>query len=266
MTTPLSTSEPSTADRTRDAGSPGVAPSDDPQPAIDRPAIDLPAWRSPGAWALFLAVIVLGTAADLISKWAAFRWVAGVPVQVPLERVLEIKRTLGPGQVQRVIHEQLNGPVPEIVVIPGLLNWTLVLNPGAVFGTGAGGRSFFIAFTLGALLLAGLMFALWTRARERVAHVAIALIVAGGLGNMYDRLLFACVRDFIHPLPGVKFPGGWDPFGNGGEVWPYVSNVADKLLIVGVALTAGFLIWKDIADRRAARAEQRLIDDNASKN
>jgi signal peptidase II len=212
-----------------------------------------PAWRSARAWVIFLAVIVLGVAADLLTKHLAFAHIADRPVAVDLERVLEVKRTLGPSRVQSVVIEQLGGPPPEIVVIPKVLSLTLVLNPGAVFGAGAGGRGFFIVFTVGAMALATLMFALWTSRRDHAAHAGIAMIIAGGLGNMYDRVFYGCVRDFIHPLPGVRWPFGWDPLRNGGELWPYVSNVADKLLILGVIVTAGFLIWRDISERRAAR-------------
>jgi lipoprotein signal peptidase len=55
---------------------------------------------------------------------------------------------------------------------------------------------------------------------------------------LYDRLVYACVRDFIHPLPGVMYPFAWPASFAGKEVWPYVSNVADALLIVGVVMLA----------------------------
>ena len=69
---------------------------------------------------------------------------------------------------------------------------------------------------------------------DEVAHVALALLIAGGLGNLYDRVLFACVRDFIHPLPGVTLPFGIRWPGGSREVWPYVSNVADLFLLLGI--------------------------------
>jgi signal peptidase II len=113
-------------------------------------------------------------------------------------------------------------------IVPSLLNFTLVLNPGAVFGIGAGKRVFFIVFTVLALGFGLWMFGAWTRPRDRVAHAAIGLLLAGGLGNLYDRLAFACVRDFIHPLPTV--------FWHGRPVWPYVSNVADLFLLIGIGI------------------------------
>ena len=69
--------------------------------------------------------------------------------------------------------------------------------------------------------------------------MAIGLLIGGGLGNLYDRLKFACVRDFLHPLPRVRLPFGltW-PDGSTG-IWPYVSNIADLFLLIGI----GMLMW-----------------------
>ena len=80
-----------------------------------------------------------------------------------------------------------------------------------------------------------------TRARLVQALLSdIGLLISGGLGNLYDRIVFACVRDFLHPLPGVYLPFGWQmPFSGGRELWPYVSNIADLWLLVGI----GMLMW-----------------------
>lgn len=175
-----------------------------------------------------MLVTVLGLVADLASKDLAFARVASIPAEVQREDVL-----LG-GPLSRLIP-----PHEPVVVVPKLLEFTLVLNPGAVFGMGAGKRWFFVTFTGAAIAFAFWMFASWTTSRDRWAHAAVGLLLAGGLGNLYDRLRFACVRDFIHPLPRVELPFGWSyPWGTGAaarEVWPYVSNVADLLLIIGIA-------------------------------
>jgi signal peptidase II len=182
--------------------------------------------RSTRAWAALLAVLILGLATDLASKYIAFHSIASQPVQVSREDVLAAQRSgmhLG----------YLIPPHQPVTVVPNVLELTLVLNPGAVFGMGAGKRWFFITFTVGALGLALWMFGAWTRPRDKAAHIAIGLLVSGGLGNLYDRLVYASVRDFIHPLPGVTFPG------TQREIWPYVSNLADLYLLIGIAI----LMW-----------------------
>jgi lipoprotein signal peptidase len=193
------------------------------------PAPD-PAWRSRGAWIWFLAAVALLLAIDLGTKYLAFAFVADAPVAVDRADVTAILRN-DPRALQALIprHE-------PVVVAPHLLEFKLVLNPGAVFGTGAGMRWFFVGFTFVALAFATLLFARMTTARDRLTHLAIALIVSGGLGNLYDRLRYACVRDFIHPLPGVEFPFGITWPNGDPELWPYVSNVADAFLLVGIAI------------------------------
>jgi len=178
------------------------------------------------AWAVLLGVVVFGLVTDLWSKAWAFANVAGAPVVVDRADVLRFT-------------PQLRGLIPyhdPMVVIPRLLNFTLVLNPGAVFGVGAGKRVFFILFTLLAIAVALWVFAKWTRPGDRAAHVGLGLLVSGGLGNLYDRVAFGCVRDFIHPLPGVRLPFGLRWPGGSPDVWPYVSNVADLYLLIGIGM------------------------------
>lgn len=182
-----------------------------------------PAWTSRRAWIVLLSVTLLGLAVDLVTKDLAFRFIGPQPVTVRREEVLRarsLSSLIPPGSTRRVI--------------PHVLELSLVLNKGAVFGIGAGKRWAFVLFTVGALGFAVWMFGWWTGPHDRAAHVAIGLLISGGLGNLYDRLVFACVRDFIHPLPGVVAPFGWRlPHGD-REIWPYVSNVADLWLIIGI--------------------------------
>jgi hypothetical protein len=55
------------------------------------------------------------------------------------------------------------------------------------------------------------------------------------------------VRDFLHPLPGVKFPFGITLMDQDGHVWPYVSNIADLLLLIGIGMLLVFLWKRDAA-------------------
>ena len=192
------------------------------------------------AWVIFVALVALLTSADLISKDLAFERIADHPVVVKKEDALGLMRTQP---------QALNALIPRhepVIVAPYLLEFKLVLNPGAVFGTGPGNRWFFVGFTIVALIVAVTMFARSTTRTQWLTHAGIALIVSGGLGNLYDRLVFACVRDFIHPLPGVTWPGSTR------EVWPYVSNVADAFLLMGIAIVM-VKLWRH--ERAAAKAD-----------
>lgn len=199
---------------------------------------------------MLVVVMLVGLGADLWSKQIAFATIAGEPVL--LSRTEVLART----DLSDLIpfHEPRHA-------VPGLLDFSLVLNRGAVFGIGAGKRWFFITFTIGALGFGVWMFGSWTGPRDLGAHVGIGLLLAGGLGNLYDRMIYACVRDFIHPLPGVVLPFGWRVPGGGREIWPYVSNVADLFLIIGIGLLM-MSMWRKgrAADQLAKAREEKFAD------
>jgi len=202
------------------------------------------AWRSSRAWIVLLGVLVAALALDLASKRIAFATLADQPVQIERSDVLA---TL-PSEINRLVPREA-----EMVVIPYVLRFELVLNPGAVFGMGPGKRWFFIAFTGVALAFGLWVFARWTRADQSIAHVAIAFILAGGIGNLYDRLAYGCVRDFLHPLYSIPLPFGLSWPGGSEMLWPWVSNVADALLLIGIVALL-MLLWREDEGAKDAEA------------
>lgn len=215
----------------------------DPSPAPTRDAaldVDPPAWRSPLAWGLLLGTFATGVVIDIVTKYWAFRTVAGRPVDLVYEEVV--------GNV--------GYPLPRhegVRALPfDLLDFHLVLNHGAVFGIGQRRRMVFVLFTLIAVGVAFAVFTRWTRASQRWVHVGLGLILAGGIGNLYDRVRYGAVRDFLHMLPRWELPFGWRWPGNpSGEIFPWVFNVADVLLLAGMGI---LLIWMNRTDRKDAKA------------
>jgi lipoprotein signal peptidase len=124
-----------------------------------------------------------------------------------------------------------------------LQRWLLCLdlvwqaNPGAVFGSWAGKTAPLIAFTLLAL---GLLTWLFTDSRrdQRWLHLFLSFIMAGAIGNLYDRLAFHHVRDFLR----INLRTDWATWGGPDHyLWPYIFNVADVFITVGVF--GLFVIW-----------------------
>jgi signal peptidase II len=159
---------------------------------------------SPGRIGLFVAVAAIGCAVDLTTKSLAF------------------DRLGPPGGATWWL-------------IDGLAGFQTSLNEGALFGIGQGNVWLFATFSvIAAIAILYWMFVAGA-ARDRLLTVALACIMAGVLGNLYDRLglwwtpEFAgharyAVRDFI-----LLQWRGW--------VWPNF-NIADSLLVCG----AGCLI------------------------
>jgi signal peptidase II len=109
-------------------------------------------------------------------------------------------------------------------VIPGILNWTLTFNTGAAFSFLADSagwqRWFFAALAVGISGVLATWLARTPRGDWRTA-LPLALIIAGALGNLIDRLHAAKVTDFIQVFLGsYPFP---------------VFNVADCAISVGAA-------------------------------
>ena len=217
--------------------SPGARPT---EPA----RLDPPAWRSPLAWATLVLVAFSGLALDLWSKGWAFENVAPYPVVLDREEVLANPDWRPPA------HE-------GVVVLPfGLLDFDLVLNHGAVFGIGQQQRALLITFTLVAVLVATFIFSFWTRSRSHWVHVGIGLILAGGIGNLYDRIMFGAVRDFLHMTPEWNLPFSWHWPNGSTELFPWVFNVADVLLLVGM----GILIIRSGRDVTPAKGAESTTD------
>jgi len=106
--------------------------------------------------------------------------------------------------------------------IPGWLHFTYTENHGAVFGIGQGWRKLFILVSIGAI---GFLTYLFSHSgKQRVYQLILGMLLAGVLGNMWDRINYGYVRDMIHALP--RWP----------NLFPWVFNIADSLLCTGVFL------------------------------
>lgn len=112
-------------------------------------------------------------------------------------------------------------PVLQKIEISGIFDLTYVQNYGASFGLLAGGLASRIIL---AIISTGVAVALtyWLgRLRRPVAVAGVAFIIGGAIGNLYDRLAYGYVVDFLD-FSGLMFP--------------WVFNVADAGINVGVGL------------------------------
>ncbi|HEV2082124.1 MAG TPA: signal peptidase II [Brevundimonas sp.] len=122
--------------------------------------------------------------------------------------------------------------VGRVPLLPPLLNFSYVENTGVSFGLFGGGGARW-ALTVFSLLVSGFLVWWATRTDRRILITAIGLVIGGAVGNAIDRLQYGYVVDFV------------DFSGTG--VFPWVFNVADAAITVGVILlfVDGFL-----SDRR----------------
>ncbi|PYS50789.1 MAG: signal peptidase II [Acidobacteria bacterium] len=113
-------------------------------------------------------------------------------------------------------------------VIDGLFNITYVRNTGVAFGIfssiSSPAKSLLLSiFTAFAAILV-ITYSVRSSARNRLLQVALALILGGALGNLYDRLAYGYVVDFLELYFRTYH-------------WPSF-NVADSAISIGVLLLA----------------------------
>lgn len=112
----------------------------------------------------------------------------------------------------------------EIAVVPGLLNFTHVLNTGAAFGILNSAdfplKTVVIAIIAVAALVGVGLYAASLGHDQFTARVGLALIIGGAAGNLIDRLVVGSVVDFV------------DVYWRTYHFWAF--NVADSAITIGV--------------------------------
>ena len=107
-------------------------------------------------------------------------------------------------------------------VIPRFLHLVNVTNTGAAFGSFRNNNGFFIVISCLALLIV-LSLLLRRRSHDVWRDVSLALLLAGILGNLTDRLLYGHVIDFLLFNLHVPLADPWPAF-----------NVADSCICIAV--------------------------------
>lgn len=112
------------------------------------------------------------------------------------------------------------------VVVPGFFHIVHVRNQGIAFGLFAespsAGKTFILVF-LSTVALAGVGYVLWTTSTATPQqNFALALILGGAMGNLFDRVRAGGVVDFLD-------------FFIGSYHWP-AFNLADSAIVVGGGL------------------------------
>ena len=156
-------------------------------------------------WLTFIALAVAGAVADLWTKSWVFDWL-GLP-----------------------------GVNPPHWIIEPYVGIETAVNPGAVFGLGAGFGLVFAALSIAAtvgiafwLIRFGAIFSWWL-------VIALGLVQGGIVGNLYDRLgLWNPPKEMPTWASGVR---DWILLRYEQYTWPNF-NIADSLLVCGAVMLA----------------------------
>ena len=137
---------------------------------------------------------------------------------------------VGIDQAIKLWATQYLAPVEAITVIPHVVELRFVLNQGMAFSLLSGKQLFLILATSAALLLVAYLLFFRGKLLQQIAFI---LVLAGGIGNLIDRVLNGEVVDYINPL-FIDFA---------------VFNFADILVCVGVALWVLVILLEEVEDK-----------------
>lgn len=107
--------------------------------------------------------------------------------------------------------------------ITSFLNIVMVWNPGVSFGLLQSGHGYaaYVLTAMAALIAIGFGVWLW-REPSKLRAISIGMIIGGAVGNVWDRLRFGAVVDFVDVHVA-------------GYHWP-AFNVADAAICIGVLI------------------------------
>ena len=138
--------------------------------------------------------------------------------------------------------------------IKDVLTFRYSENTGAAFGIFEDSRVFLSVF-VGIVLLALLAFMAYHIVKKKYKekggiflHVALSMILAGGLGNLVDRIALGYVRDFIeYTIVYTLFKRDFA-----------ICNLADVFLTIGVIMVIGYLIYAMVIEMRKEKEKKTL--------
>lgn len=136
---------------------------------------------------------------------------------------------LGGDQLSKqLIVQHVRGQGP-LVLIPGVLEFVYTENTGAAFSSFEGMSS--VLLVVGLALMAAVCFLVVripTQRKWLPLQYTLVLLVAGGLGNILDRIFRGFVVDFIYFVP-INFPR---------------FNLADSCVVVAIILLFLLILFK----------------------
>lgn len=148
--------------------------------------------------------------------------------------------------VDRVTKDFFEGSLSmyqRIQVIPDYFDWTLAYNTGAAFSFLADADGWQRWFFAAIAIVVSVVLVVWVgrlKRHETLLAVALAMVLGGALGNLYDRVVLGHVVDFIL----VHWQNRW--------YFP-AFNLADTFITIGAILLALDMFKSDKSAKEAAQ-------------
>ncbi len=131
-------------------------------------------------------------------------------------------------QASKLFFENSLSLYQQIVVIPDYFSWTLAYNKGAAFSFLASESGWQRWFFAAIAVVVSAVLVVWLKrlkSHETWLALALALVLGGAIGNLFDRVVYGHVIDFIL----VHWQNRW--------YFP-AFNLADSAITLGAILLA----------------------------
>jgi signal peptidase II len=129
----------------------------------------------------------------------------------------------------------------SIPLIEDVLHLTYITNKGAAFGSFSDKRWVFMSVSTLLIVVLVAIILLWKNGNA-LFYTATSLILAGGIGNMIDRIAYGYVVDFID---FCAFP----------KLWQWIFNGADSFVCVGAGMLMLWYILEEIKNYKKSKEE-----------
>jgi signal peptidase II len=127
-------------------------------------------------------------------------------------------------QLTKQLVLRLINPYEPRIIVPDFFSLVNVTNTGAAFGSFRGNNTFFVIVSIVALVVVTVLLVRHSQP-DPWRDLSLALLLAGILGNLTDRLLYGHVIDFLLFNLHIWYADPWPAF-----------NVADSCISIAVVL------------------------------
>lgn len=160
---------------------------------------------------------------------------------------------IGLDQLTKILIDSNMKPNESIPIISigdtQVLRLTNVRNPGAAFSILEGKQVFLVIFT--AIIVLAMLYLMISKKVKRPAYIwSMSLIVAGGIGNLIDRIIRGEVIDFID-VKIINFA---------------IFNVADICAVLGSAGLLIFVVADEIKEHKKKKLKAAQSDESAEED
>lgn len=160
---------------------------------------------------------------------------------------------IGLDQLTKILIDSNMKPNESIPIISigdtQVLRLTNVRNPGAAFSILEGKQVFLVIFT--AIIVLAMLYLMISKKVKRPAYIwSMSLIVAGGIGNLIDRIIRGEVIDFID-VKIINFA---------------IFNVADICAVLGSAGLLIFVVADEIKEHKKKKLKAAQSDESTEED